>query len=158
MKAIMKKLLAMVAALLLLCMPLLATAETLIHPVDIAIYLYLYGELPENFITKAEAKALGWDSRTNYVSDVAPGKSIGGDYFGNYEGLLPKSQWNEADCWYEGGPRNAYRLIYSLTDNLYFYTDDHYTTFTEIIPEEVFLYEEETPDPFATPEPTAKRR
>ena len=32
----------------------------------------------------------GWDSRYNYVSDVAPGYSIGGDRFGNYEGLLPR--------------------------------------------------------------------
>ena len=41
------------------------------EPQDIVDYLYLYGELPENFITKDEAKSLGWDSSYNYVGDVA---------------------------------------------------------------------------------------
>lgn len=132
-----KRILALLAAVLLALMPVLALADILIDPEEITLYLYLYEELPENFITKNEAKALGWNSRYNYVSDVAPGKSIGGDFFGNYEGLLPKSKWQEADCWYEGGPRNAYRLIYSITDGLYFYTEDHYTTFTQLFPEEI---------------------
>ena len=55
---------------------------------DVALYLHLYGELPDNFITKAEARALGWDG--GGLEKVAPGKCIGGDSFGNYEGLLPK--------------------------------------------------------------------
>lgn len=108
------------------------------EPQAIADYLFRYGQLPDNFITKAEAKALGWDSSKNYVSDVAPGKSIGGDRFGNYEGLLPKSRgrtYYECDCWYIEGPRNAYRLIFS-SDGLYYYTEDHYQTFTQLFPEE----------------------
>jgi hypothetical protein len=28
---------------------------------DVALYLHLYGELPDNFITKVQARALGWD-------------------------------------------------------------------------------------------------
>ena len=110
----------------------------IIEPQAIADYLFEHGELPENFITKSEAKELGWDSRYHYVSDAAPGKSIGGDRFGNYEGLLPKSRgrtYYECDCWYIEGPRNAYRLIFSY-DGLYYYTEDHYQTFTQLFPEE----------------------
>ncbi len=108
----------------------------IIDPQSIADYLFAHGELPDNFITKAEAKALGWDSSYNYVSDVAPGKSIGGDYFGNYEQLLPVKKgrkYYECDCWYVSGRRNAYRIIYS-NDGLVFYTEDHYQTFTEMHP------------------------
>ena len=67
-----------------------AQAGPIIEPQAIADYIFRTGGLPDNFLTKEEAQALGWDSSRNYVSDVAPGKSIGGDYFGNYEGLLPK--------------------------------------------------------------------
>ena len=105
-------------------------------PQAIADYIFEHGKLPDNFITKKEAEALGWDSSRNDVSDVAPGKSIGGDRFGNYEGLLPKKsgrQYYEADCYYEGRKRNACRVVYS-NDGLYFYTDDHYETFTEMKP------------------------
>ena len=108
----------------------------IIEPQRIADYLFEHGELPDNFITKKEAQALGWDSRYNYVSDVAPGMSIGGDYFGNYEGKLPRvkgRKYYEADCWYTEGPRNAYRIIYS-TDGHVWYTEDHYNTFTEMSP------------------------
>lgn len=111
-------------------------AAALIEPQAIADYLFAHGELPDNFITKAEARALGWDSAMNYVSDVAPGKSIGGDRFGNYEGLLPKSdgrQYYEADCNYVSGPRGAERIIYS-SDGLVFYTKDHYESFSELSP------------------------
>ena len=106
-------------------------------PQQIVNYLDLYGELPENFITKNEAKALGWDSRYNYVGEVAPGKSIGGDRFGNYEGSLPSKkgrQWYECDANYRGKKRGAERLLFS-SDGLYFYTNDHYNTFTQLYPE-----------------------
>ena len=105
-------------------------------PQGIADYIFEHGELPPNFITKAEAQALGWDSSYNYVGDVAPGKSIGGDRFGNYEGLLPSKKgrtWYEADCYYEGKKRNAHRILYS-NDGLVYYTDDHYESFTQMFP------------------------
>ena len=108
----------------------------IIEPQDIADYIFEHGELPDNFITKKEAQKLGWDSSWNYVSDVAPGKSIGGDRFGNYEGLLPTKkgrQWYEADCYYTKGKRNAHRILFS-NDGLVFYTDDHYKTFTQMFP------------------------
>ena len=59
-------------------------------PEDVAEYIHTFGTLPKNFITKSEAKALGWDNKKGNLWDVAEGKSIGGDYFGNYEGLLPR--------------------------------------------------------------------
>lgn len=108
----------------------------IIDPQSIADYLFAHGELPDNFITKKEARALGWDSSRNYVSDVAPGMSIGGDRFGNYEESLPVvkgRQYYEADCWYTAGRRNAYRIIYS-DDGHVWYTEDHYQTFTELFP------------------------
>ena len=113
-----------------------ATAIT--EPQALVNYLAAHnGELPDNFVTKAEAQALGWDSSRNKLSDVAPGKSIGGDRFGNYEGLLPKASgrtYREADCYYTEGSRNGCRLVWS-NDGLYFYTGDHYETFTEMFPD-----------------------
>lgn len=105
-------------------------------PRSIADYLFAHGELPPNFLTKKEAMALGWDSRWNYVSDVAPGMSLGGTYYGNYEELLPVVQgrrYYEADCNYTGGRRGAERIIYS-SDGHVWYTGDHYQTFTELYP------------------------
>ena len=102
----------------------------------IADYLFEHGELPDTFLRKRDAQALGWNSEYNYVSDVAPGKSIGGDYFGNYEQKLPVvkgRKYYEADCFYQGGQRNAYRIIYS-NDGHVWYTGDHYNTFTELFP------------------------
>ena len=113
-----------------------ATPGQLEEAQRIADYFFEYGELPDNFITKKQAQALGWDNMVNYVSDVAPGKSIGGDYFGNYEQLLPVvkgRKYYEADCFYRGGKRNAYRIIYS-TDGHVWYTEDHYNTFIELFP------------------------
>ena len=108
----------------------------IIDPQGIADYLFEHGELPENFLTKKEAQELGWNNRYNYVSDVAPGMSIGGDYFGNYEGKLPRvrgRKYYEADCWYTEGERNAYRIIYTLDDGIHvWYTGDHYKTFMEL--------------------------
>lgn len=105
-------------------------------PQDIADYIFAHGTLPDNFLTKNEARQLGWDSSQNYVSDVAPGYSIGGDKFGNYEGLLPDAsgrKWYEADANYTVGPRGAERILYS-SDGLVYYTNDHYQTFMEMHP------------------------
>ena len=106
-------------------------------PQSITDWLFAHDfTLPDNFITKRQAQALGWDSSYNYLSDVAPGKSIGGDRFGNYEGLLPTAkgrQYYECDCWYVSGRRNAYRIVFS-NDGLVYYTEDHYRTFTEMFP------------------------
>ena len=115
-----------------------ATPGPLDEAQRIADYIFEHGELPDNFITKKQAQALGWDPKVkhNNVDDVAPGKSIGGDYFGNYEQKLPVvkgRKYYEADCFYQGGKRNAYRIIYS-TDGHVWYTEDHYNTFIELFP------------------------
>ena len=106
----------------------------IIDPQSIADYLFAQGRLPDNFITKREAQELGWDH--NYLSDVAPGMSIGGSRFGNYEGQLPEEngrKFYEADCYYTSGPRNAHRIVYS-DDGRVWYTGDHYQTFVELFP------------------------
>ena len=99
-----------------------------------ALYLHIYGYLPDNYITKKEAQDLGWDSKKGNLDQVAPGMSIGGSYFGNYEGMLPEKKgrkYYECDLDYEGGYRGAKRLIYS-NDGLIFYTEDHYKTFEQL--------------------------
>lgn len=101
---------------------------------EVASYLHIYGRLPDNYITKKEAQELGWDSKKGNLDEVAPGMSIGGSYFGNYEGLLPKKKgrkYYECDLEYGGGYRGAKRLIYS-NDGLIFYTEDHYKTFEQL--------------------------
>ena len=100
----------------------------------VALYIHTYGHLPDNFITKAEAQALGWDNTKGNLKKVAPGKSIGGDRFGNYEGQLPKAskrKYFECDIDYKSGKRNAKRIVFS-SDGLIFYTDDHYQTFQQL--------------------------
>ncbi len=100
----------------------------------VAAYLRAFGRLPSNYITKNEAQALGWVSSQGNLWDVAPGKSIGGDRFGNYEGQLPTAKgrkYFECDIDFDGKFRNAKRIIFS-NDGLIFYTEDHYTTFEEI--------------------------
>ena len=98
---------------------------------DVALYLFLYGHLPDNFITKKEAKALGWPGGS--LEPYAPGKCIGGDRFGNNEGLLPDKkgrQYYECDVNTLGArSRGAERIIFS-NDGLIYYTPDHYESFT----------------------------
>ncbi|MCI5869639.1 MAG: ribonuclease [Dorea sp.] len=105
---------------------------------EVAAYLNEFGHLPDNFITKKEAQALGWESKEGNLDEVAPGKSIGGDYFGNYEEVLPDAEgrtYHECDIDYEGGFRNAKRIVYS-DDGLIYYTEDHYETFELLYGEE----------------------
>lgn len=99
---------------------------------EVALYIHQFGHLPGNYITKEKAKDLGWVSSAGNLWKVAPGKSIGGDYFGNYEGSLPKKKgrkYYECDIDFDGKYRNAKRILFS-NDGLIYYTDDHYETFT----------------------------
>ena len=108
---------------------------------EVAVYLTLYEKLPGNFISKYDAENLGWDNRKGNLDKVAPGCSIGGNCFGNYEGLLPEAKgrkYTECDINYDGGYRNGERIVFS-NDGLIFYTSDHYQTFT---PVEVIVEEE----------------
>ena len=98
---------------------------------DLALYIHTYGHLPSNFITKKDAQAAGWSGGS--LERVLPGMCIGGDYFGNYEGLLPKAKgrrWTECDVNTLGArSRGAERIIFS-NDGLIYYTNDHYESFT----------------------------
>ena len=102
---------------------------------DVALYIHLYGHLPDNFITKKEAQDLGWSGGS--LEKYAPGKCIGGDRFGNYEGLLPKGKkYTECDIDTLGAKsRGAKRIVYS-EDGCIYYTDDHYESFTLLYGEE----------------------
>lgn len=101
---------------------------------DVARYLFTYGELPPNFITKQAARDLGWVAQEGNLWEVSDQLSIGGDRFGNREKLLPDKPgriYYECDIDYQGGRRGAKRIVYS-NDGLVFYTDDHYESFTQI--------------------------
>lgn len=101
---------------------------------EVALYLHQYSKLPVNFITKKEASALGWKSSEGNLWQVSNQASIGGDTFGNREGLLPKEKgrvYYECDINYKGGFRGAERLVFS-NDGLIYYTADHYETFTKL--------------------------
>ena len=97
---------------------------------EVALYIHTYGHLPANYITKKQAQSLGWEG--GKLESYAPGKSIGGDYFGNYEGQLPKKKgrkYYECDIDAQGKKsRGAKRIVYS-NDGLIYYTGDHYETF-----------------------------
>ena len=101
--------------------------------INVVLYLEIYGELPPNYITKKEAQSLGWEGGS--VEKYKQGAAIGGDSFGNREGLLPKANgrsYTECDLDTGGGrSRGANRLVFS-NDGLYFYTWDHYESFIEV--------------------------
>ena len=98
---------------------------------DVALYIHTYGCLPTNFMTKNEARDLGWEG--GGLDDFAYGMCIGGDRFGNYEGLLPDAEgrkWTECDIdTLHEKNRGAKRIVFS-NDGLIYYTEDHYESFT----------------------------
>jgi len=101
---------------------------------DVAGYIQRNRKLPDNFITKDQARALGWKPQKGNLAEVAPEKSIGGDLFKNTEGKLPLAPgriWYEADINYSSGFRGDNRILYS-NDGLIYKTTDHYSTFTQI--------------------------
>ena len=108
---------------------------------DIVDNLTTTGQLPSNYITKSQAKALGW-SEGKALNNYAPGKALGGDIFDNTTGVLPSSTgrvWYEADVGINytmsrANPKNpAYRVLYS-NDGLIYGTYDHYETAFQIYP------------------------
>lgn len=99
----------------------------------VAAYINEYKKLPNNYITKNQAKKLGWQTKGT-LDKVAPGKSIGGDCYGNYEGKLPAKNgrsWTECDIDYIKGNRNSKRIVFS-NDGLIYYTGDHYNSFSKL--------------------------
>lgn len=104
---------------------------------DVALYIHTYGRLPDNFITKKDAQALGWTGGS--LEPYAPGKCIGGSHFGNYEGILPEKEgrsYTECDIDTLGADkRGAKRIVFS-NDGLIYYTEDHYESFELLYGEE----------------------
>ena len=104
---------------------------------EVALFIHLYGHLPDNYISKKEAQALGWSGGS--LEAYAPGMCIGGSLFGNYEGLLPDAEgrrYTECDIDTLGaGSRGAKRIVFS-NDGLIYYTADHYKSFELLYGEE----------------------
>lgn len=103
---------------------------------DVALYLWTYHKLPPNFITKSEAQKLGWEGGS--VQKYKDGAAIGGDRFGNYEGLLPgDKKYRECDIDTDGEKsRGAKRIVYAEDFSAIYYTDNHYESFTRLYPQE----------------------
>lgn len=97
---------------------------------DLALYIHTYGHLPDNFVTKEEARSAGWEG--GGLDGVLPGMCIGGDRFGNREGLLPEAtgrSWTECDVnTLHAKSRGAERIVFS-NDGLIYYTGNHYDSF-----------------------------
>lgn len=98
---------------------------------EVALYLHLYGRLPDNYVTKREAQDLGWTGGS-VERWAGEGTAIGGSRFGNYEGLLPEKDgrtYQECDIDTVGtSSRGAKRIVFS-NDGLIYYTEDHYQSF-----------------------------
>ena len=96
---------------------------------DVALFIYLYHRLPNNFITKNQAEdRYGWDggSLSRY------GMCIGGDRFYNNEGLLPQNTYYECDIdTLYSSKRGAKRLVFTYSGIVY-YTSDHYRSFQRL--------------------------
>ena len=94
---------------------------------EVGAYLYLYKKLPSNYKTKSSMTYV----KSNHTASNK--LSIGGDTFKNKEGLLPKKSgrtYTECDIAYTGGNRNSKRIVFCTKDDLYFYTSDHYESYS----------------------------
>ena len=96
-------------------------------------WLMYEGRLPDYYVTKEEAAIAGCIPKKQNLSEVLPGKQIGGNVYKNIEGKLPENSyriWYEADFDYISGFRNKKRILYS-NDGLIFVSYDHAQTFYE---------------------------
>ena len=99
---------------------------------EVAAYIIKYHKLPSNYITKSEARSLGWHGGPVYK--VAPGKCMGGDTFTNRQEVLPSGEhYIECDInTLDADSRGAERIVYSSDDFDVYYTSDHYETFEKL--------------------------
>ncbi|MBB6370843.1 ribonuclease domain-containing protein [Chryseobacterium shigense] len=92
-------------------------------------YVKQHHTLPDYYITKNEARKLGWNASKGNLCEILPGRAIGGDKFGNRENKLPQSEkYYEADVNYSCGNRNADRIIFTKNGDVYL-TKNHYKSF-----------------------------
>ena len=98
-------------------------------------HVHATGRLPDCYLAKRAAEDRGWHPGAD-LWRRAPGHSIGGDSFGNREGLLPaRNRYVEADLDYAGGRRGPARLIFVRESKgrwLMWVTTDHYKNFREV--------------------------
>lgn len=102
---------------------------------DVIEYLARYQHLPPNYLTKKEAKKLGWKTKSQNLWELKPGAAIGGDVFTNRERKLPAQKYGfylECDVNYQGGPRGPERLVYTRDGKIIYYTGNHYRSFTQV--------------------------
>ncbi len=104
---------------------------------SVAAYLCKFDKLPTNYVTQNEGKSL-YESRKGKTFDkwnfnpwTTIGVMIGGDKFGNSEGILPKGTYHEADVEYSAKNRGTKRLVYQ-SDCVIYYTADHYESFSKL--------------------------
>ncbi|WP_099118718.1 ribonuclease domain-containing protein [Xenorhabdus ishibashii] len=108
--------------------------DVLTEQTRVADYLRQPHTLPDYYITKKQARRLGWNARAGNLCEVLPDRAIGGDKFSNRENKLPTKSgrhWFEADVNYRCGHRGSDRLLYS-NDGLIYLTVDHYNSFTRL--------------------------
>ena len=97
------------------------------------LHVCRYGRLPDHYLTRSEARALGWRPGED-LCKIAPGRVLGGDRFFNRERLLPEQagrEWFAADLDFACGTRGPRRLVFS-NDRLIFVTLDHYRSFVPV--------------------------
>ncbi len=104
---------------------------------SVAAYLCKFDKLPDNYISQKEGMVL-YESETGKTFDkwnfnpwTTLGVMIGGDSFGNKEGLLPNGSYHEADVDYFNSSRGNKRLVYA-SDCVIYYTSDHYKSFSKL--------------------------
>jgi len=101
---------------------------------SVAAYIHKFQKLPSNYVNKATGQAL-YETQTgntwtkwNFNPWQILGVMIGGDYFGNNEGLLPTGNYKECDVDYHDSSRGTKRLVYTNA-GLVYYTANHYESF-----------------------------
>ncbi|EHP42653.1 guanine-specific ribonuclease N1 and T1 [Cupriavidus basilensis OR16] len=104
---------------------------------DLVDSLRVTGQLPRNYVTKAEATQQGWQPGKALNNSVAGGQ-LGGDVFANSTNVLPSASgrvWYEADIGLSNTMSRSNqlgtRLLYS-SDGLLYITADHYKTAVKI--------------------------
>lgn len=95
------------------------------------------GQLPSNYVTKAQAAQQGWQPG-KALNNSVPSGQMGGDFFANSTNVLPSAAgrtWFEADVGLAStmsrSNQPGTRLLYS-SDGLLYITTDHYKTVSPI--------------------------